>query len=347
MPELIGRYIYSDFYSGTIWSVVEGSEPNVLLASSNRAISRLWPRATMASHGVDYSGGIWKLELNLQAGSASSCPPACVRRAASIPATRPSPHRRRRYEINAILVRRRRQGTLACLPEQSTIAVEADGDWSLPAGSVVVKLFRVDDRPVETRLFSTIPTVAGRATATRGTRPEPTPSCCATARSAMSAANNGCIRRAPTTHGSPHQRGWYLARASRPHDWQRDSHGRPSSIAAGSPSRPRASCSSSHRRQRAARSLRARPTCTPTVATATALGAQQHSWKISPIRSRSRTYRRMRESPRWRATSAYLGRSLSIRGIQRIRSCRFDCTRRETIVRRQLGSWCTTTQGSC
>lgn len=37
MPELVGRYIYGDFYSGAIWAVAEGSEPVELLSGSGHA----------------------------------------------------------------------------------------------------------------------------------------------------------------------------------------------------------------------------------------------------------------------------------------------------------------------
>ena len=155
MPELIGRYIYSDFYSGRIWSVVEGSEPNVLLASSNRAISGFAEGNDGELYGVDYTGGIWKLELNLQAGSASELPTnlsatGCVD--GSDP-SKPSATAMR-YEINVpFWSDGAAKERWLHLPEQGTIAVEADGDWLLPAGTVIVKMFRVDDRPVETRLL--------------------------------------------------------------------------------------------------------------------------------------------------------------------------------------------------
>lgn len=39
------------------------------------------------------------------------------------------------------------------LPDGATITVEEDGRWTLPVGSVVVKAFRQDEQPVETRLM--------------------------------------------------------------------------------------------------------------------------------------------------------------------------------------------------
>lgn len=155
MPELVGRYIYADFYSGTIWSVVEGSEPNTLLASSNRALSAFGEGNDGELYGVDYSGGIWKLELNLQAGGNSELPTS-LRATGCVDAedpTRPGATAER-YEINVpFWSDGADKERWLHLPEEGTIAVEADGDWSLPPGSVVVKMFRLDDRPVETRLL--------------------------------------------------------------------------------------------------------------------------------------------------------------------------------------------------
>src|SRR5690606_21979788 len=39
------------------------------------------------------------------------------------------------------------------LPNATAIAVDADGDFALPNGSVLMKHFRLEDRLVETRLF--------------------------------------------------------------------------------------------------------------------------------------------------------------------------------------------------
>jgi uncharacterized repeat protein (TIGR03806 family) len=39
------------------------------------------------------------------------------------------------------------------LPDGARIRVASDGDWDLPVGSVLIKLFRLGGRPIETRLF--------------------------------------------------------------------------------------------------------------------------------------------------------------------------------------------------
>jgi uncharacterized repeat protein (TIGR03806 family) len=158
MPELIGRYIYADFYSGTIWAVVEGSEPDVLLASSNHAFGAFGEGNDGELYGVDYSGGIWKLELNLEAGNTSE-PPTSLRDTGCVDPDDPSKPAvsALRYEINVPFwsdgADKERWLHLPGGAEQANIRVEADGDWSLPPGSIVVKMFRLGDRPIETRLL--------------------------------------------------------------------------------------------------------------------------------------------------------------------------------------------------
>jgi uncharacterized repeat protein (TIGR03806 family) len=39
------------------------------------------------------------------------------------------------------------------LPDGATIAIGSDGDWEMPPGTVLVKLFRLDGNPIETRLL--------------------------------------------------------------------------------------------------------------------------------------------------------------------------------------------------
>jgi uncharacterized repeat protein (TIGR03806 family) len=155
MPELVGRYIYADFYSGAIWAVVEGSEPNVLLASSNHSFAAFGEGNDGELYGLDYGGGIWKLELNLQAGDASELP-SSLSATGCVDVDDPSKPAAStlRYEINVpFWSDGANKERWLHLPEQANITVEADGDWSLPPGSVVVKLFRLGDRPVETRLL--------------------------------------------------------------------------------------------------------------------------------------------------------------------------------------------------
>lgn len=161
MPELAGRYIYADFYSGTIWAVVEGSEPAVLLPSSNRAFGAFGEGNDGELYGVDYGGGIWKLERNPQAGEAGELP-SKLSETGCVDADDPSlpAATAMRYEINVPFwsdgANKERWLHLPSSQngeQAATITVESDGDWSLPPGSVVVKMFRLGDRPIETRLL--------------------------------------------------------------------------------------------------------------------------------------------------------------------------------------------------
>ncbi|PRQ01181.1 PQQ-dependent sugar dehydrogenase [Enhygromyxa salina] len=155
MPELVGSYIYTDFYLGTIWAVVEGAEPSVLLGSSGHAFGAFGEDQDGELYGVDYGGGIWRLAPNVNAGAASELPTS-LRATGCVDADDPTqpPATALGYELNVpFWSDGADKARWLHLAEGETITVEADGDWSLPPGSVVVKLFRLGDRPVETRLL--------------------------------------------------------------------------------------------------------------------------------------------------------------------------------------------------
>ncbi|WP_165703625.1 PQQ-dependent sugar dehydrogenase [Enhygromyxa salina] len=155
MPELIGSYLYTDFYLGTIWAVVEGGEPSVLLGSSGHAFGAFGEDLNGELYGVDYGGGIWRLDPNANAGVASDLPTS-LRATGCVDADDPTqpPASALRYEINVpFWSDGADKSRWLHLAEGESITVEADGDWSLPPGSVAVKLFTLGDRPVETRLL--------------------------------------------------------------------------------------------------------------------------------------------------------------------------------------------------
>ena len=155
MPELAGTYLYTDFYLGTIWGVVEGAEPTVLLESSGLAAGAFGEGNDGELYLLDYGGGIWKIEANPDAGRDSQ-PPASLRATGCVDPEDPSapPATALPYEVNAPFWS---DGALKQrwlhLPAGTQIEVEDDGDWSLPPGAVAVKTFHLDGRPVETRLL--------------------------------------------------------------------------------------------------------------------------------------------------------------------------------------------------
>ena len=155
MPELVGRYIYGDFYSGAIWAVAEGSEPVELLSGSGHAFGAFGEGNDGELYGLDYGGGIWQLAPNPDAGADNELP-ASLRETGCVDADdlNQPPSSALPYAIHVPFWSDDADKTRWLhLPAGGRIDIEPDGDWSLPPGSVVVKHFRRGDRPIETRLL--------------------------------------------------------------------------------------------------------------------------------------------------------------------------------------------------
>jgi uncharacterized repeat protein (TIGR03806 family) len=159
MPNLVGTYIYGDFASGNVWAIT--------FDANNKATPKLILTGIggLASFAQGNDGELYTIQLNGN-GAISKLvpggpPPAddfpkllsatgCVDPAdATKPAAGLIP-----YEVNSPLwsdgaEKHRHLG----IPDGKTIAINADGDWDLPIGSVAMKTFSVGGKPVETRLF--------------------------------------------------------------------------------------------------------------------------------------------------------------------------------------------------
>lgn len=160
MPDLVGSFVYADYAYGTVWAVAQdpvSGEPVVsTLVESGLKVS---------SFAEDASGELFVLD-NRGEGGVYALVPAASSTRQDLPAwlsetgcvdpldpTQPAagliP-----YSLNAPFWSdgADKERWLA-LPDGTTIAVADDGDLELPVGSVVVKTFRVDGEPVETRLL--------------------------------------------------------------------------------------------------------------------------------------------------------------------------------------------------
>jgi uncharacterized repeat protein (TIGR03806 family) len=160
VPALAGRYVFGDFGSGRIWTLPGnampggGAQPQRLLSTSLN-ISSFAELNTGELLVVDFGGGGLHQLVAAQASRAGAFPTrlsetGCVDPAdATKPAGGLIP-----YGVNAPLWSdgAEKERFLA-VPDGQTMTVGADGVLELPPGSVTVKRFLVDGKPVETRLF--------------------------------------------------------------------------------------------------------------------------------------------------------------------------------------------------
>ncbi|MCB9567867.1 MAG: PQQ-dependent sugar dehydrogenase [Myxococcales bacterium] len=154
LPELVGRFIYSDFYLGTIWSVDAAGSVTVLSEGEGRGITAYGQDQAGEVYAVHYDGGIYRLRPR-PADEGPGLPArlsetGCVDPAA--PTTPPAGLVE--YEVNVpFWSDGATKSRWLAIPAGKAIAVEDDGDLTLPPGSTLVKSFHVGEALVETRLL--------------------------------------------------------------------------------------------------------------------------------------------------------------------------------------------------
>jgi uncharacterized repeat protein (TIGR03806 family) len=152
IPSLQGRYVFGDFGSGRIWNIARDTAATLQVTaeqsySSNLAISSFAQGNDGELYVVDYGGGLYQIQPGASSGAdtipAQLSASGCVNTSGLIG-----------YKPNAPFWsdgadKERYIG----LPNGQSIVVGSDGDWDFPAGTVLVKNFRVANRLIETRLF--------------------------------------------------------------------------------------------------------------------------------------------------------------------------------------------------
>ena len=155
MPAYRGIYFFADFGSGRTWvhqPGVLGDRTQVATAPGN--VSSFGEGLDGELYAVEYGGGLYQLGL---AGApppdtipASLADTGCVDAAdPTQPAAGLVPYRLNAPFWSDGAVKDR----WMALPDGQTISIGADGDWDFPAGTVLVKFFRVGGNLVETRLL--------------------------------------------------------------------------------------------------------------------------------------------------------------------------------------------------
>jgi uncharacterized repeat protein (TIGR03806 family) len=152
---LTGQYVYGDFGSGKIWGLDAGTAAPTprLLMESGKSISSFAEDASGEFYVLDYgSGQIHRIVATV----ASNGIPAKLSQTGCFLASDPSLPSSRLvpYAVNAELWSDGAdKARWMALPTGGKIEVRADGDWTLPIGSVLVKAFSIGGKKIETRLF--------------------------------------------------------------------------------------------------------------------------------------------------------------------------------------------------
>ncbi len=160
LADLGGAYVYAEFYTGSLSALF--TDPTTGARSSSQLVAQpgLQISALVEDENDEilvlaYDGSIRRLT---PAGAPTGAPPPTyLSETGCMDATDPSlpgpglvPYAPRVELWSDGLAKTR----WLALPDGSTIDVEADGDWTLPVGSVLVKQFAWQGEPVETRLMA-------------------------------------------------------------------------------------------------------------------------------------------------------------------------------------------------
>ena len=154
VPEIAGMFIYADFYSGTLSGVIPGEDPVVLAETGERGLSAFAEDQGGELYVVNYFGQIFRITLAEPDDGPGL--PALIKDTGCVdpgdPATPPADAIP--YDLNVpFWSDGAAKDRWLILPDDTSIRVEPDGDWTLPVGSVVVKNFHLGDALIETRLM--------------------------------------------------------------------------------------------------------------------------------------------------------------------------------------------------
>lgn len=153
---LQGRYLFGDFVSGRIFARIpenaSAREPTVLL-EAGIGISSFAEGNDGELYVIDYGGTLQRVVFSSQAPvevPTKLSDTGCV---SSTDPREPAPGLVP-YTVNApFWSDGAEKDRWLALPDGQTIAIESDGDWELPHGSVLMKHFRIGERLIETRLL--------------------------------------------------------------------------------------------------------------------------------------------------------------------------------------------------
>jgi uncharacterized repeat protein (TIGR03806 family) len=159
LPALVGSYLFADFGSGRIWRLAadgSGGLAAVELLDTSLSVSSFGQGNDGELYVVDLAGG--GLHKIVDGGGATAGPPVPMQLSATgcVVASNPSQAAAGlvQYDVAAPFWSdgAAKERWLA-IPNGTSITVGADGDFTFPNGTVLMKHFRLDGNLVETRLF--------------------------------------------------------------------------------------------------------------------------------------------------------------------------------------------------
>ena len=159
IPELYGNYLFADYVSGRLWRLVDngsGGFTSELLLATGRSVSSFGEAANGELYLVDIqNGGLYRIARGSGSGGTNTVPArlsatGCMQ---SGDPSRPGPGLIP-YSVQApFWSDGATKDRWLALPNGTTVTVAADGDFTFPTGSVLVKQFRLGGALIETRLL--------------------------------------------------------------------------------------------------------------------------------------------------------------------------------------------------
>jgi len=160
LSALVGRYVFADFGSGRIWRLVDdgvGGYTAGELLDTSLSIASFGQGNDGELYVVDFAGGALHEIVDGGSSTTPSLPvPAQLSATGCVSAQDPSrpaagliPYAPAAPFWSDGAVKER----WLAIPDGTSIAVQSDGDFTFPNGSVLMKHFRIGNALVETRLF--------------------------------------------------------------------------------------------------------------------------------------------------------------------------------------------------
>lgn len=158
MPSLVGTYIYGDYETGNIWALTYDA--------ANKPVPKIIgnvPAQRLVSFAQGHDGEIYTLQSD---GIISKLVPTAPPPPDNFPQLlsetgcfdpqdprKPGPALIPYDVASPLWSDGADKGRWLAIPDGTTIAINAEADWELPIGAVVVKEFTVGEKRLETRLF--------------------------------------------------------------------------------------------------------------------------------------------------------------------------------------------------
>lgn len=160
IPSLVGRYLYGDFVSGRLWTIVpaQGAASRLEVGTIPSLTSFGEDRAGEL-YATSHDGALWRFSAG--AGGGGTTPPALLSQTGlftDLAALTPAPGIVEYDVVVPFFSDGARKRRFLALPGTSTIGFDATSPWTFPVGTALVKHFELETSPgsfrrLETRLL--------------------------------------------------------------------------------------------------------------------------------------------------------------------------------------------------